>query len=75
MPKITAATATDVATVDEKKVRYTPMPRSCWWARMARPRPSAMPTGTVRNANRNVVFTLSTNVSDVSTSRYWSNPT
>ena len=34
-----------------------------------------MPAGTVRIANRKVVFTLSKKFCDVSTSRYWSNPT
>ncbi len=34
-----------------------------------------MPTGTVMNANRNVVLTLSRNCCDVRTSRYWSKPT
>ena len=51
---IRLATATDVATVDEKIVRNTPMPLSVLWASIARPTPSTSPSGTVNRANLTV---------------------
>ena len=44
---ISLATATDVATVEEKIARNTPMPRTYLSASAASPTPSASPTGTV----------------------------
>ena len=61
MSEISDATATDVTTVDEKIVRNTVMPRSCWCASTARPRPSAMPIGTVSSTNSSVTFKLFVN--------------
>jgi hypothetical protein len=41
----------------------------------ARPRPSTRPVGTVKSANSPVVRRLRWNLSEESTSMYWSKPT
>ena len=51
---ISDATATEVATVDEKIMRNTPMPRRCLFASTANPTPSTSPNGTVISGNLNV---------------------
>ena len=49
MKKITEATATEVATVEENTVRKKRMPRSCWCARTASNSPRISPVGTVKS--------------------------
>ena len=71
---IRLATATDVATVDEKMARNAPTPRTYLSARAARPTPSTRPIGTVISANLPVTATAWRNSLLRSTSRYWSHP-
>jgi len=73
--KITEATATEVATVDEKIVRKMAIPRSRWCASTARPSPRMMPAGTVCSAKRTVTPRLCRSSRELSTSAYWSSPT
>ena len=71
---IRLATATDVATVDEKTVRNRPTPRSHLSASTASPTPSARPSGTVISANLVVTSKACWNSSLRNTSQYWSHP-
>ncbi len=71
---IKLATATDVATVEEKIVRKKPTPLTALWARTASPTPSANPSGTVISANLNVTQSAFWNSVERNTSTYWSQP-
>src|SRR6516162_6392548 len=72
---IKEATATEVATVVEKTVRNTPMPRIALLASTARPTPSTRPSGTVSRTNWTVTQREWRNSSDVATSVYCLKPT
>ena len=67
-------TATEVATVDEKTARNTPIPRRYLSARIARPTPSAKPSGTVISASLTVTHRACRNSGDRNVSTYWSHP-
>ena len=67
---IRLATATDVATVEEKIVRNTPTPRRYLSASTARPTPRATPMGTVIRANFTVTHRACWNSSLRATSTY-----
>ena len=71
---IRLATATDVATVEEKIVRNTPTPRRYLSASTASPTPRATPMGTVMRANFTVTHRACWNSSLRATSTYWSQP-
>src|SRR6056297_3891502 len=71
---IRLATATDVATVDEKIARNTPTPDRCLCARTASPMPNASPSGTVSRANFAVTTSAFWNSVDRKMSAYWPNP-
>ncbi len=73
--KMTDATATEDATVDEKIVWKTLMPRRWRLAATARTMPSTMPTGTVSRTNRIVTERPLRNSSPERTSEYWERPT
>ena len=72
---ISEETATDVATVDEKIVRNTEMPRMRWWASVASASPQSRPRPTVMKANWNVTQRLWWKSDEPRTSRNWSKPT
>ena len=63
-------TATDVATVDEKIARNTPIPRRCLSASTARPTPNTSPSGTVIIANLAVTHNACWNSDDRNVSTY-----
>ncbi len=67
---IRAATATDVATVDEKRTRKTPIPLSFWFASSASISPRRIATGTVYTAKRNVIQSACRKSTEVRTERY-----
>src|SRR5262245_61701424 len=71
---IRLATATDVATVDEKIVRNRPILLSVLWASTASPTPNPTPSGTVISASLNVAHNAFWNSTDRNTSTYWSQP-
>ena len=71
---IRLATATDVATVEEKIARKAPTPRTYLSASAAKPIPRASPIGTVMSANLIVTATASRNSLLRITSTYWPHP-
>ena len=64
------ATATEVATVDEKIVRNAPTPFSVLLASTARPTPSTRPMGTVNSANLTVTQSAFWNSTERKASQY-----
>ena len=71
---IRLATATDVATVEEKIVRKMPIRLSVLLASTARPTPNASPSGTVISASLNVTHSAFWNSTERNASTYWSHP-
>ena len=75
VPKTTAATATELTTVEEKMTWKMAIPLSARWAARASIRPPSRPVGTTISTNSSVEIRLWWKAVDDSTSPTWLRPT